>query len=112
MFVCIRIYDKASQITRLLGDSHQQICNLIPYVDVSSMVSRYVVSSESYCILFWCGTLILGQIGFRFVEKYSTYHSFIAARITPFGRVIEILTVRDLPILAVENHSTERFSPL
>ena len=51
--VCIYIISgKASQITSLLGDPYQQeICNLIPCIDISSMVSRYVISSESYCTL-------------------------------------------------------------
>ena len=50
--VCIYITSgKASQITSLLGDPYQQeICNLIPCIDISSMVSRYVISSESYLL--------------------------------------------------------------
>ena len=69
--LCTYIYE-GNQITSLLEDPYQQVCNLIPYIDVSSIVSY----SESYCTLLQCGSPILGQIGLRFVKIFhrSCFH--------------------------------------
>ena len=79
---------KASQISCLLGDTYQvEVCRLIPYIDLSSMVSRYVITSEYHII---SNTVIhndihLGQIGLKFMEKNFTLHAlFIMIGMTVF----------------------------
>ena len=81
---------KASQISCLLGDTYQEeVCHLIPYIDLSSMVSRYAITVYFRIIIMHIINdnvhIHLGQIGLKFMEKNFTLHAlFITIGMTVF----------------------------